>query len=341
MFLIRAARRSDLSALLALARHLDSYNLPADRKFLKSLLADSSRSFAGRAAGDRARYLFVAEEKSTGTLAGCSLILARHGTPRLPHLAFRLGIEKKTSRTLQKSVRHLTLTLCSDKSGVTEIGGLVVLPRYRGRKEKVGKQLSYARFAYLALHPRRFRPRVLVEYLPKLDPAKGNKLWEWVGARFTRLSYHEADRLSARNKEFILSLFPKEKIYADLLPDAVVRALGEPGAGARASLRLLGRIGFRPLGQIDPFDGGPHFGAKLSDISLVRKTRAARVGAGEPPADAKLALVLLERNGVPRAISTPVRLRGRNALLPRAFREALGAKPGDAVSVTPFPSRKA
>ncbi|MGH7198172.1 MAG: arginine N-succinyltransferase, partial [Candidatus Omnitrophota bacterium] len=249
--------------MLKLARHLDSYNLPDDKESLKRLLRDTRASFRGSLKRkDKTRFLLVAEERPSGKLAGCSLIIARHGTPELPHLAFRLGSAKKTSCFLCKRVDHTVLKLVVEPAGFTEIGGLVVLPGHRHLKEKLGKQLSYARFAYMARHPGKFRPKVIAEYLPKLAPGgKGNALWEALGKKFTGLSYREADRLSATNKEFILKLFPRENIYGCFLPDVVVRHLGTPGPGAKVSLQMLSKIGFHYLNQIDPFDGGPHYGA--------------------------------------------------------------------------------
>ena len=338
MFLIRGAEARDLEGVLKLARHLNSYNLPADRKAIRRLLADSVRSFRGeRVAAERKQFLFVAEEVPGGKVVGTSLIIARHGTPKLPHLSFRLARETKKSSSLQKSVEHRTLVLAASRRGFTEIGGLAVLPAYRGRAEKIGKQLSYARFAFMARHKAFFRPQVLVEYLPPLDPAKGNALWTSLGKPFTGLTYHEADRLSAENKEFIFSLFPREKIYACLLPKAAQKDLGLPGEGARSSLGMLERLGFRFLGQIDPFDGGPHYGAPLRRIPLVRKTAGAKFGgSAAPDAKAPRALVMTESGGRARACLAAAARRKGLVWLPREAARALGLKPRDELSITPF-----
>lgn len=338
MFLIRNAGRRDAEAVLRIARHLDSYNLPASAQAVHGLLADSERSFRGaRVPDERHRFLFVAEEVSTGKVVGSSLIIARHGTPRLPHLAFRLASETKRSTSLGKAVRHQTLRIQASHRGFTEIGGLAVLPPYRGHAEKIGKQLSYARFAFMARHRAVFCPRVLVEYLPVLKPSKGNALWDALGAVFTGLTYADADRLSADNKEFILSLFPREKIYACLLPKKARAHLGVPGRGAKASLALLERIGFRFLGQIDPFDGGPHYGAELGRVRLVRNTtRAIFASPASLDERAKRHLVMTERGGAVRAcVSGVVRKRG-GIFLPKAVTRTLGLKRGDAVTLTPF-----
>lgn len=336
MFFVRSVRPADLGAVLTVARHLDSYNLPADRAALKKLIRDSVLSFSGRLAPDNRRYLFVAEDMKTKRIVGTSLILARHGTPRLPHLAFQVGHEVKKSASLQKRVRHQTLTLRKDTRGFTEIGGLAVLPRFRRSKEKIGKQLSYARFAYMAAHPQLFRPRVLVEYIPEVDHETGNKLWTYLGQNFTDLSYHVADRLSAHNKEFILSLFPKEKIYTCVLPYSAQRMIGALAPGAEASLHLLKRVGFRFLNQVDPFDGGPHYAAALRGISLVRQTRrmrlAATVPAELPPW--KTALILVEKKGEVRAVASCVGWTPHGAVLPETPARILGSRPGNTLSVT-------
>ncbi len=309
--MIRSAATRDLESVMVLAGFLNSYNLPADKTFIKKLLRD------------KGHYLFVAEEIKTGKVVGCSLIIARHGTPRLPHLSFQLGGEAKFSQTLGKRVWHSTLKLHADTRGFTEIGGLVVLPRYRGLKERIGKQLSFARFAYMARYPKKFERRVLVEYLPKLDALIGNKLWEYLGKRFTELSYRDADRLSVCNKEFILTLFPREKIYCRLLPETAVRFIGIPGPGAAASLGMLSKIGFKFLDQVDPFDGGPHYGAAFSKISLIRETKFVKYGEKIEGVH----MVSVEKHGQFRAVVSEN---------PAAAAKILGVKSGERISITPF-----
>jgi len=337
VILIRDIRLEDLNGLLKLARHLNSYNLPADPVRLKALIRASVASFAGRVgnAGAR-RYLFVAEDTAVRRLAGCSLVLARHGTPGLPHLSFRVGQHAKHSRTLHKTVWHRTLALHADRRGFTEIGGLVVLPEYRGTEERVGRKLSYVRFTFMARHRALFRPRVLVEYLPKLDPQTGNKLWEYLGKHFTGLSYREADALSASNKEFILSLFPKERIYCSTLPYSALRPLSTMAPGARASLRLLRRMSFRYSNHVDPFDGGPHYTARLEAIPLVRATRTLLYDGTTRPGRGELfpAMVLAERRGVVRAVETVCLREGARARLPVRAARLLGLSGRERLSVT-------
>lgn len=341
MFLIRNANLGDAGAVYRLARHLDSYNLPADRKTIRRLLLDSEASFHGKnIPPHRRRYLFLAEETRRGSIAGCSLIIARHGTPALPHLSFEMGLEKKRSRSIRQTLEHRTMKLRADPRGFTEIGGLVLLPRYRGLKEKLGKQLSYVRFTYMALHPQRFQQRILVEYLPPLYKGSQSRLWEALGKKFTHLSYEEADRLSSTNKEFVLSLFPKEKIYACLLGEAATQELGTPGKGAQASVAMLQKIGFRFLRQVDPFDGGPHYGASLSHIPIFRHTAFLKVHrdrcSDRPPPSSSRFLFMTEKKGQVRAVATAFAKRANGILLPAESVRALRLRGGEKVAVSAF-----
>ncbi|MBI4313875.1 MAG: arginine N-succinyltransferase [Candidatus Omnitrophica bacterium] len=272
-FRIRQARPSDFSGVWPLAKRLDSYNLPANRKFLKQLLKISGLAFRGGLPKSKARYLFLLERLPSRKIIGCSLMIAKHGTPDSPHLWMQVQDVRHASRTLKITRRHKTLTLGCTTDGPTEVGGLVLLPEYRGHPQQLGRQLSYVRFLYMALHPERFESKVLVEYLPPLTPEGQSPLWEAMGRHFTGLSYHRADRLSISNKEFILSLFPKSPIYATLFPQAIQNQLGVVHPKARGACALMVRAGFRYLKQIEPFDGGPYYGAARSKISVIRESR--------------------------------------------------------------------
>jgi len=349
MFFIRSAEKKDYSAVFQLARVLNSYNLAAEGKFIRKLLRDSELSFRGKVKRpEKRRFLFVCEDARSKKVIGCSLIIARHGTPRLPHLSFLMVRETRESRTLKRQVKHTVLKLHSDKQGYSELGGLVTLPRYRRRPEKLGKQLSFVRLAYLRWHPGLFRRKLLVEYLPKLDPVKGNKIWNALGKKVTGLSYQQADRLSVGNKEFILSLFPKEKIYGSLLPSDAMKDLGSPGKGAKASVRMLKRIGFKFLNQIDPFDGGPHYGATLSKVPLIKRTRfysyipfpphltSPSRGEGTRNKLLKEALILTEKKGKIRACIGRFQKQRRKIALDRETVSILKLSRGDRYSITPF-----
>jgi len=260
MFLLRDVRRKDLPELKKLASELNTVNLPDNQEMLAALIEQSVRSFAGLIPDpfDR-QYLFVAEQVGGKALVGTSMIIAQHGTFEAPHIYYEVSEREHYSATLDRHFRHKVLSIGYNYAGPTEIGGLVVAPPFRSGAEKIGRQLSYVRFLYIAMHRTLFREKVLAELLPPLLEDGRSLLWEAMGKKFTGLTYQEADRLSRQNKEFIKELFPASDIYASLFPERTQRVIGQVDPETRGVKRMLERVGFRYVERIDPFDGGPHF----------------------------------------------------------------------------------
>jgi len=231
------------------------------------------------------------------------------------------------------------LSIGYNYDGPTEIGGLVVDPPFRSGGEKPGKQLSYVRFLFLAMHRRLFRDRVLAELLPPLTKDGRSLLWEAIGKKLTGLTYQEADRISRQNKEFIKELFPQSDIYVSLLEAKAQKVLGEVGPDTRGVQRMLERIGFKYVEHVDPFDGGPHFEAPVTDISLIQRYRTGRLAEGELEVEADPMLVAIERGSGRnrfRAVRCAVRFDDQKVLLPAKAQELLGAKPGNRLALIPF-----
>ena len=277
MFRIRQSYREDVEQVLAVAEHLDTVNLPADRKSIEGLLDRSERSFTGEAAVVDREFLFVLEDLQAKRIIGTSMIYAQHGTKRAPHIFFRVENDERYSVTLDRYMVHQTLRIGYNYNGPTEIGGLILLPEYRRNTDALGKSLSYVRFLFMRMHREVFRDQVLSELLPPLEDDGTSKLWEALGRHFTGLTYQEADRLSKDNKEFIHALFPDDPIHTELLPENVRSVIGQVGEDTRAVEKMLRRIGFEYAEQIDPFDGGPHFTATTNDITVVRDAKEAVV----------------------------------------------------------------
>jgi arginine N-succinyltransferase len=340
MFLIRDVQRPDLPRLKRLAAVLDSVNLPDDERVLERSIDKSIRSFSGRIQKPLDReYLFVLEEPKSGKVIGTSMVIAQHGTRDAPHVYLEVSQREHYSQTLDKHFRHIVLSIGYHYEGPTEIGGLVVDPDYRGQG-KPGKQLSYVRFLFMAMHRRKFRERVLAELLPPLLPDGRSLLWEAFGRKFTGLTYQEADRLSRQNKEFIKELFPQSDIYATLFSPRVQKAIGRVGSATEPVQRMLEKIGFRYVERIDPFDGGPHFEAQLQDLLPVRQYRVARlVHHHLGPSDLDEQLVAVQRTSGKnrfRAVRTPCRVDGEEAAISDQARALLGVSPGDRLHIIPF-----
>jgi len=340
MLLLRDVHRSDLPALRGLADVLNSVNLPADERALSGIIDRSVESFACRLRNPARRsYVFVLEDPGRRRVLGSSMVIAQHGTRESPCTFFDVTEREHYSSTLDRHFRHKVLSLGFHFDGPTEIGGLVVDPAARRGEGQPGKQLSFVRFLYMAMHRERFRETVLAELMPPLSRGGKSPFWEACGRRFTGLDYQDADKISRRNKEFIQQLFPSTDLYATLFPARVRSSLGAVGPSTEPARRLLERIGFRYVHRIDPFDGGPHYEAKLSEISLVRAYRTGRVGGHPPPPGSAEWLVGAShpaRRVRFRAVRSPARLHGDEVELPLEAQRLLAAKAGDRVHLVPF-----
>jgi arginine N-succinyltransferase len=206
------------------------------------------------------------------------------------------------------------------------------------------------RFLYIARHRAAFRDDVLSELMPPLEPDGTSLLWESLGRRFTGLTYQEADRLSQDNKEFIRTLFPQDPLYASLLPPHVQELIGQVGPETKAVEKMLREVGFAYAHRIDPFDGGPHFQARIDDVTLVRSTRVGRVGEGggaAPSGAAAVPLIVSRlRPEAPHFLATRVMVPPGSApaepselpalVLPAEARDVLSVAPGDEIAYLPL-----
>ncbi len=272
MFILRSVQPDDLSDLFKLSNIMTFINLPPDEELISSKIDSSMKSFKNPSSDlSKNYYIFVLEDFETNEILGVSMIHAQHGTENEPHFYLTVGQEAKFSQTINTGFVHGTLKLGLDTNGPTEIGGLILNPDFRGHKEKLGKQLSFARFLYMATSPERFKSMIHSELMPPLDRFGNSPLWEAVGRRFFNMNYHEADVLSRSNKEFILSLFPSENIYQTLLPMDARESIGKVGKETEPVKKMLESIGFKYTYEVDPFDGGPHYRCPLKDIKPIKE----------------------------------------------------------------------
>jgi arginine N-succinyltransferase len=268
---IRDVRSSDIDDIFSLSYLLNTVNLPANRSELIQVIESSEKSFSLEEKESTKRAFQFVLTDHTDRVIGTSQILAKHGTLAKPHLYFQVEYDERYSETLKKYFRHRTLRLSQIFDGPTEIGSLVLDKQYRSSKEKLGRNLSYVRFLFMAMRPDFFSRHVLAELLPPLGANCESVLWDAVGRKFTGLDYYEADMISRNNKEFIKTLFPAGEIYVSLLPEPAQEVIGQVGHNSKSAAHLLSKIGFRYSHRVDPFDGGPHFEADQENITLLQK----------------------------------------------------------------------
>ncbi len=334
-FVVRAVHREDLNQLFDLAKQFNLLNLPGDKKILAEKIDRSEKSFGGELPKDKAEYLFVLEDTEESLVVGSSLVIAKHGTDQAPHSFFKILKRDHFSQDLGIGFIHQVLRFQLDTDGPTEIGGLLVDKSYRRRPERLGKQISLSRFLYVALNPDRFEERVLCELTPPLTEEGRSEFWEALGRRFTGLPYQEADLLSQSHKEFIESLFPEDDIYLCLLDAKARLVLGRVGEATKPAQHLLESIGFEYLDEVDPFDGGPHYGAATQEILPVKYARKYRV-AEIKDATYKVQGLIARADGEFRAIMASYDIRGDEIALPPKSRKILGVEIDQEVIVAPF-----
>jgi arginine N-succinyltransferase len=310
-FEIRAAVLGDEEQLFDVARHLNSVNLPNDRDVIHEIVSLSHKSFTAEIKDPRLRqYVFVLIDRAKEQIIGTSMIISQLGRREAPYIYFDVLDEERYSATIDRHFHHTLLRIGYSFNGPTEIGGLVIMPEYRRASDRLGTFISYVRFLFLAAHRAWFQPEVLAELMPPLEPDGTSYLWEALGRRFTGLSYAEADRLSKKNKEFIKGLFPEGVIHATLMSEDAQKVIGKTGAQTRGVEKLLRRIGFRYADRVDPFDGGPHFTARMDEISLIANTQRTKADRPFTPVSSETrAIIAIETNEPPffRAMLGPVR----------------------------------
>jgi arginine N-succinyltransferase len=334
-FIIRPVSHEDLNQLFDLAKQFNLLNLPGDKKILSEKIERSEQSFAKKLDKLKAEYLFVLEDLEEKLIIGSSLVIAKHGNEDVPHTAFKVIKRDHFSQDLGIGFIHQVLRFQLDFDGPTEIGGLLIDKSYRRRPEKLGKQISLSRFLYMALHPERFEHRILCELTPPLTDEGRSEFWEALGRRFTGLPYQEADLLSQSHKEFIESLFPQEDIYLSLLDSKARLVLGRVGEETKPAQHLLESIGFKYLDEVDPFDGGPHYGAELAEILPIKLGKHLHV-AEFSDASYRNQMLVATTGDEFLATLCSVDLRDNEVAIAPKARAILGLENGDQVFVAPF-----
>jgi arginine N-succinyltransferase len=337
--MIRPVRPEDASALVQLATLLDTVNLPRDPALIAEIITESVTSFARLAhplpdredaQPPRGTYTLVALQGDQ--LLGTASLLSHHGTAEDPHYAWRVVEHTFYSRQLQVECRRHLLRLEREEVPWTELGGLVVHPEARGHG--LGKLLVAARLLLVAMARAHFCPRLIAELLPPRRPDGSNAFWDALGGPLTGLNYYRADLLCRTDKEFIDALFPRHEVVLELLPAEAQEVVAQVGAPTLPVLRVLQRAGFHYLNAIDPFDGGPHYGAILEEVPPLQRSRAL-VCLDLPPTAAG-PVVLLANPRVFCFHTAPVQVYGHGVRLAETTTRLLALEPGDLVWTMPL-----
>jgi arginine N-succinyltransferase len=188
------------------------------------------------------------------------------------------------------------LVLTNEFVGYTEVGTLFLKPSFRGGG--AGRLAAQSRYLLMAAAPERFGEMVLAELRGVVSEDGETPFWDAIGKHFFRMSFADADKLSATSdNQFILDLMPKYPIYIDLLPPEAREVIGRCHADGVGAMKLLEWEGFRFERTVDIFDGGPSVSAKVKDIRAVRESKVLRTGVSqktpEPDYNDKQGLLLV------------------------------------------------
>ena len=338
MFILRSVAENDLNDLYDLSGKVLFINLPHDKKIIEQKIKRSLQCFKNPSTDlSENYYFFVLEDLNTNNVIGVSMIHAQHGTEKEPHFFLRVASEHKYSQTINTGFVHGTLRLGLDTNGPTEIGGLVLNPDYRGNDHKLGKQISFTRFLYMAMYKERFKETVHSELMPPFDSNGNAPLWEAIGRRFMNMNYDEADILSRSNKEFILSLFPSDNIYMTLLPYEARNAIGKVGNDTLPVKNMLEKVGFRYMNEVDPFDGGPHYRSKLIDIKPIQSFFQEKIDLNSQTVETKQYLISFENKDFPFfSLKADIGFSESGVILPKQIIDEFNLNENTIISGIPF-----
>ena len=356
MYYLRQTQQEDLDTLHKLAKMVHFINLPADKEIIAQKIDRSRSSFAAAALGEKPRidggrdgsaaqrspiYMFSIIDSETRTCHGTSMIIAKMGTADAPNLSFAVSTRHFFSKDLGQGTSHTLLKLFLDTSGPTEIGGLILAPSMRKHPDRLGKQLSLIRFHLMGLQPHLFSDHILAEMMAPITADGRNFFWDALGRKFINMSYTEADMFCQHSREFMLSLLPREEIYATLLPGEARKLIGQVGPDTVPARKMLEDLGFKYNHRIDPFDGGPHLEANVDDIPFIKKSLPDIFAGYCNPSQAKKKgfVSVLHEDGEFRALYTSyaeTESGGRAIRLPKEAANLMMLEAGMPIGVTNF-----
>lgn len=282
-YLMRPSRLDDFDALMQLAENSGTgfTSLPVNEELLRSRLEKSTKAFAGKLGEpDYGKYLMMMEDLETNDVVGCSAVKCGAGVTA-PFFNYRIITVAQASHAAGKRFDMDALILTNEFVGYTEVGTLFLKAEHRGGG--AGRLAAQSRYLLMATSPERFGGRVLAELRGVTDQNGNTPFWNCLGAHFFRMSFQEADYLSAiSDNQFILDLMPKYPIYIDLLPEEGRQAIGRCHYEGVGAMKLLEWEGFRFERTVDIFDGGPLVSADVSNIRTINESRIVTVASGTP-----------------------------------------------------------
>jgi arginine N-succinyltransferase len=333
MLVVRAARSADHDAFVELAGAAGPgfTSLALEDEALNEKLLRSEKAFEGKFDDPSdCVYQLMLEDTETGKVLGTSAVKAMVGVKK-PYFDFKIFTFAQSSSEAARRFDMDAMMLVNDFAGSTEVGSLFVRDGLRGTG--AGRLTAQSRYMLVGADRSRFGKRILSELRGVVDAHGDSIFFEHVTRPFFRMTFEEADRLSAStDNQFILDLMPNHLIYLDLLPKGVREVIGKThphGAGAQ---KLLMSEGFRYERYVDIFDGGPLVSCGMDEVATLRDSRLMTV-AGESAGERASALVSNDRLADFRCVQAEIGLGGQEAALDAETRRALDVTSGETVRI--------
>ena len=122
--------------------------------------------------------------------------------------------------------------------------------------------------------------------------------------------------------------------------DAKARSvLGRGGEQTKPAQFLLESVGFEYLDEVDPFDGGPHYGCKTDEILPIKEGKYLTVTDYKGATFKNKALVATSQDDFKCCVAGYELRDGEVALTPQALK-TLGVEVGEQVFLSPFDYNK-
>ncbi|PWE16615.1 arginine N-succinyltransferase [Marinicauda salina] len=333
MLVVRAARPADHDAFVRLAAAAGPgfTSLAVSPEALREKLNKSEAAFDGTVSDPSdACYQLMLEDSETGEVHGTAAVKGAVGIKK-PYFDFKIFTFAQASKEADRRFDMDAMLLVNDFAGATEVGSLFVGDGLRGAG--AGRLVAQARYMLMAADRSRFGERVLAELRGVVDENGHSPFFEHVTRPFFRMTFDEADRLSAAtDNQFILDLMPAHLIYVDLLPEPAKAVIGHTHPQGVNAKRLLEWEGFEYDRYIDIFDGGPLVSCRTDKLRTIRESRTATV-QGKVSGASVQALVSNDRVAGFRCVFTEVELSGDRVALSEEARRALDIAEGEAVRI--------
>ncbi len=337
MLVLRPLAFHDLAGLerLAVISGGRMTTLPDNRDHLSQLISNTQQSLrkeVDRPAGES--YHFVLEDTGTGEVVGVSGIEAAVGITS-PFYSYRIDDVVHASSELQIHNRVPALHLCQDYTGASRLYTLFLdgqLLREEHRQAENIHLLSRARMLFIAAHPERFSPRLIVELQGVADEKNQSPFWECLGRHFFNMDFNKANYLTGINsKGFIADLMPHYPVYVPMLNPEAQAVLGQTRDDMRDVQQLLEAEGFEYRRYVDIFDAGPTLEARTEYVRSVSQSRCLPVAIGETADDQPMALISNNQLNNYRCILAS--MNPEQPVLTEAQADALELSTGDSARV--------